>query len=145
MTATVAVEGPYTHWMAVLDAAQGRWDAAIDGFTSAYRAADLLGARPWSVESRARLAEALQARGDDAAALIEEVEREAAELGMLVRLPRPGANAFRFDGEVWTLTFGGRSVHLPDSKGLADLRMLIGRPGRRCRRSSCSIRRAGRS
>ncbi|MEV4176968.1 AAA family ATPase [Nonomuraea sp. NPDC049709] len=130
VTATVAVEGPYAHWAAVLDAAQERWDDAIAGFTSAYRAADLLGARPWSIESRASLAEALQARGDDASALIEQVEREAADLGMLVRLPRPGGgNAFRFDGEVWTLTFAGRTVHLPDSKGLADLRVLIGRPG----------------
>ncbi|WP_052423145.1 ATP-binding protein [Nonomuraea candida] len=129
VTATVAVEGPYTYWTALLDAAQERWDAAIDGFASACRSADLLGARPWSVESRARLAEALQARGDDASELIEQVEREAAELGMLVRLPRPGANAFRFDGEVWTLTFAGRTVHLPDAKGLADLHVLIGRPG----------------
>ncbi|TMR97925.1 ATP-binding protein [Nonomuraea basaltis] len=129
VTATVAVEGPYAHWAAVLDAAQERWDDAVAGFTAACRAADLLGARPWSIEPRARLAEALQARGDDASALIEQVEREAADLGMLVRLPRPGASAFRFDGEVWTLTFAGRTVHLPDSKGLADLRVLLGRPG----------------
>ncbi|MEV0616319.1 AAA family ATPase [Nonomuraea sp. NPDC050404] len=130
VTATVAVEGPYAYWAALLDAAQERWDAAIEGFTSAWHAADLLGARPWSVESRARLADALQARGDDVSALVAQVEREAAELGMLVRLPRPGANAFRFDGEVWTLTFAGRTVHLPDAKGLADLHVLIGRPGR---------------
>ncbi|MFB4262955.1 AAA family ATPase [Nonomuraea sp. GTA35] len=129
VTATVAVEGPYAHWAAVLDAAQERWDDAVAGFTAAYRAADVLGARPWSVESRARLAEVLLARGDDASALIEQVEREAAELGMLVRLPSSGAAAFRFDGEVWTLTFAGRTVHLPDSKGLADLRVLLARPG----------------
>jgi hypothetical protein len=129
VTATVAVEGPYAHWAAVLDAAQERWDDAVAGFTAAYRAADVLGARPWSVESRARLAEVLQARGDDASALIEQVEREAAELGMLVRLPSSGAAAFRVDGEVWTLTFAGRTVHLPDSKGLADLRVLLARPG----------------
>ncbi|GAA4937678.1 tetratricopeptide (TPR) repeat protein [Nonomuraea thailandensis] len=129
VTATVAVEGPYAHWAAVLDAAQERWDDAVAGFTAAYQAADVLGARPWSVESRARLAEVLQARGDDASALIEQVEREAAELGMLVRLPSPGAAAFRFDGEVWALTFADRTVHLPDSKGLADLRVLLDRPG----------------
>ncbi|MGR6920262.1 AAA family ATPase [[Actinomadura] parvosata] len=130
VTATVAVEGPYAHWMAVLDAAQERWDEAVAGFTAAYQAADILGARPWSVESRARLAEVLQARGDDASALIEQVEREAAELGMVVRLPRPRAGSFRFDGAVWVLTFVGRTVHLPDSKGLADLRVLLARPGR---------------
>ncbi|MGW3353050.1 AAA family ATPase [Nonomuraea rubra] len=129
ITATVAVEGPYAHWAAVLDAAQERWNDAVAGFTSAYRAADVLGARPWSIESRARLAEVLQARGDDASTLIEQVEREAAELGMLVRLRGSGAAAFRFDGEVWALTFAGRTVHLPDSKGLADLRVLLARPG----------------
>ncbi|MFI6740866.1 AAA family ATPase [Nonomuraea sp. NPDC050451] len=129
VTATVAVEGSFAHWAAVLDAAQGRWDEAVDGFTAAYRAADLLGARPWSIESRARLAEALQARGDDASALIAQVERDADALGMLVRLPRPAANAFRLDGGVWTLSFAGRTVHLPDSKGLADLRVLLDRPG----------------
>ncbi|WP_345572420.1 AAA family ATPase [Nonomuraea rosea] len=129
VTATVAVEGPYTHWTAVLDAAQERWDDAIEGFTTAYRSADALGARPWSIESRARLAEALQARGDDVSALTEQVERDAADLGMLVRLPRSGGNAFRFDGEVWTLAFAGRTVRLPDSKGLADLRLLLSRPG----------------
>ncbi|MFI7132638.1 ATP-binding protein [Nonomuraea sp. NPDC050153] len=129
VTATVAVEGPFAHWAAVLDAAQGRWDEAVDGFTAACRAADLLGARPWSIESRARLAEALQARGDDASALVARVERDAAAIGMLVRLPRPEADAFRLDGGVWTLTFAGRTVHLPDSKGLADLRVLLDRPG----------------
>ncbi|MFC4015925.1 AAA family ATPase [Nonomuraea purpurea] len=129
VTATVVVEGPFTYWAAVLDAAQERWDDAVGGYTAAARAADLLGARPWAVEARARLAEALRARGDDATALIEQVEREAAELGMLVRLPRPGSNAFSFDGEVWTLTYAGRTAHLPDSKGLADLRILLGRPG----------------
>ncbi|MET7334241.1 AAA family ATPase [Nonomuraea sp. NPDC005650] len=129
VTATVAVEGPFAHWAAVLDAARGRWDEAVDGFTAACRAADLLGARPWSIESRARLAEALQARGDDASTLIAQVERDAAAIGMLVRLPRPGANAFRLDGGVWTLTFAGRTVHLPDSKGLADLRVLLDHPG----------------
>ncbi|WP_206068449.1 ATP-binding protein [Nonomuraea composti] len=130
VTATVAVEGPYAHWVAVLDAAQERWDDAVAGFTAAYQAADVLGARPWSVESRARLAEVLQARGEDASGLIEQVEREAAELGMLVSLPRPRAGSFRFDGAVWVLTFAGRTVHLPDSKGLADLRVLLARPGR---------------
>ncbi|UBU18133.1 ATP-binding protein [Nonomuraea gerenzanensis] len=129
ITATVTVEGPYAHWAAVLDAAQERWDDAITGFTAACRAADLLGARPWSVLSRAGLAQALQARGDDASTLIEQLERDAAELGMLLRLPAPDTGTFHFDGEVWAVTFAGRTVHLPDSKGLADLRILLARPG----------------
>lgn len=40
-----------------------------------------------------------------------------------------GANVFRFDGSVWTLTFAGRTAHVPDAKGLRDLHVLLGRPG----------------
>jgi hypothetical protein len=32
---------------------------------------------------------------------------------------------------VWTLRYGGRTVRLPDSKGLRDLAVLIARPGER--------------
>src|SRR5690625_1113006 len=34
------IYGPYAHWLAMVDAAQRRWDAAVDGFTSAWRSAD---------------------------------------------------------------------------------------------------------
>ncbi|MFI6501377.1 AAA family ATPase [Nonomuraea typhae] len=135
VTSTIAVDGPFDHWIAVLDAALGRWEEAAEGFTAAYRAADRLDARPWSVESRARLAEVLLARGADPAGLLADVEREAAELGMRVRLPRPvagsmgGSNVFRLEGGVWTLTFAGRTAHVPDAKGLHDLRALMGSPG----------------
>lgn len=43
--------------------------------------------------------------------------------------PASGANVFRFDGTVWTLAFGGRTIHLPDAKGLGDLHVLLQRPG----------------
>jgi len=36
---------------------------------------------------------------------------------------------FRFDEVVWTLGFAGRTVHLPDAKGLHDLHTLLGSPG----------------
>ena len=36
---------------------------------------------------------------------------------------------FRFDGEVWTLRYAGRTVWLRDSKGLRDLAVLLARPG----------------
>ncbi|GIJ33223.1 AAA ATPase domain-containing protein [Micromonospora sediminimaris] len=39
------------------------------------------------------------------------------------------AYEFRRDGAVWRLTFDGGTVHLPDAKGLHDLRLLLGRPG----------------
>ncbi|MFI6900011.1 ATP-binding protein [Nonomuraea sp. NPDC050394] len=129
VTSTIVVDGPFEHWAAVLDAAQGRWRAAADGFTAAYRAADRLGARPWSLTSRARLAEVLLAAGEDPGPLLADVTREAEELGMRVRLPQRAASVFRLDGDVWTLTFAGHTAHLPDAKGLRDLRTLMGSPG----------------
>jgi tetratricopeptide (TPR) repeat protein len=42
-----------------------------------------------------------------------------------------GAAAFRLDGEIWTLSYAGRTVRLRDSKGLRDLAVLVTRPGER--------------
>jgi hypothetical protein len=159
--------GPYAHWLALVDAAQGRFDQAVDGFTAARDAADRLGARPASIGARAELAAALCGRGapgdaQAAAGLLDAVEPEALELGMLQVLQRARqtraelagtdggtpsiagrfaavsggragqagtGNVFRFDGQVWTLGFAGRTVHMPDAKGLRDLHVLLGRPG----------------
>ncbi|MFG3254455.1 AAA family ATPase [Streptomyces sp. NPDC048172] len=206
------IQGPYVLWSAMLDAAQERWGAAVDGFTAACRAADRFRARPWATEARARLAAALVARGaggdgETAARLLDEAEQEAVELGMTDVLQRvrrtrdgegttagsavPGAGApgtpevsevsevseasevlevreasetpeapetpevlespealqaseerrpeegepdgttavFRLDDGMWTLSFAGRTVHVPDAKGLRDLHVLISSPG----------------
>jgi tetratricopeptide (TPR) repeat protein len=155
------ISGPFVLWSAMIDAAEERWDEAIDGFTAARESADRMRSRPWSIEARGGLADALLARGAEGdaeagAALLEEVEHEAAEVGMRhvvehVRHTRTGAPLrgdlvldvdtnrkitaeeggaeFRFDGEVWSLVFDGRTVHMPDAKGLRDLHLLLGRPG----------------
>jgi hypothetical protein len=39
------------------------------------------------------------------------------------------SNVFRRDGQVWTLTFRGRTVRLPDGKGLRNLHCLLSHPG----------------
>jgi predicted ATPase/tetratricopeptide (TPR) repeat protein len=39
------------------------------------------------------------------------------------------ANLFRPEGELWTLAFGGDTVHMPDLKGLHDLARLLAAPG----------------
>jgi hypothetical protein len=44
--------------------------------------------------------------------------------------PPEGANAFRQDGDDWTLTYHGQSIRLRDSKGLGYLARLISVPGR---------------
>jgi hypothetical protein len=45
-----------------------------------------------------------------------------------IRAIRPAA-VFRRDGDVWTLTFAGSTVRMPDSKGLGDIAMLLAAPG----------------
>jgi hypothetical protein len=147
------ISGPVDLWLALLDAAQERWDAAFERFTAAHVSAERLGARPWSVEIRAQHARALHASGDPgaAAALWEAIRADASELGMrhiLGRAPSGSAsagpdpavvrsvsaatgdaNAFRRDGATWALGYAGRTIHFPDAKGLHDLHVLLARPG----------------
>ncbi|MBK1788307.1 ATP-binding protein [Prauserella cavernicola] len=133
------LSGPVDYWLAALDAAQQRWDEAIAGFGEAMRSAELMRARPWVLEAKQGLAEALLGRdapgdADEAAAVRTELEREFAELGISRTRPEstveeaPEAE-FRFAGGVWSLGFEGHSVHLPDTKGLRDLHHLLSRPG----------------
>ncbi|MGH8791509.1 MAG: ATP-binding protein, partial [Stackebrandtia sp.] len=152
------VSGPQSLWIAWADAGLGRWDDAVRGFTAAWRSADRMRLRAWSIEARAGLAEALPARDAskaaatavggrgsdlDGAALLDEVEEEADEIGMphvAERMRRIRAEVasgraesegdeFRRQGAVWSLRFDGRSVHMPDAKGLRDLHVLLGSPG----------------
>jgi tetratricopeptide (TPR) repeat protein len=138
----VIVHGPLALSLAMLDRADARWDEAIAGFQAAQQAADRLHARPWSTEARLGLVEALLSRGasgDIASArrLLDEVERDANELGMhavLRRLRsiqargRASENVFRSEGEIWRITFAGRSVAVPHAKGMQDLHTLLSRP-----------------
>ncbi|KAB1990706.1 ATP-binding protein [Streptomyces triticiradicis] len=41
----------------------------------------------------------------------------------------PPAPQFRREGPLWLLVYAGREVRLPDSKGLHDIAVLLGRPG----------------
>ncbi|GAB2898010.1 ATP-binding protein [Streptomyces mayteni] len=107
-----SIDGPVDYWTALRDAADGDWPAAVAGLTAAERAAEAMGAAPWAARVRRALAEALAGRGGRG-----EPERPAAP------------NVFRFDGQVWTLTFAGVTAHLPDAKGLHDIRRLLDRPG----------------
>lgn len=148
--------GPVAYWAGLLDAAQRRWDDAVANLTAAAASADQLRARPWAVRARARLAAALVARQapGDAEAAVAELDwarRAADEMGMTAALdaprfadpappvprladPTPRAadqhpNVFRCDGQVWTLRYADRTVHMRDAKGLHDLHTLLGSPG----------------
>ncbi|MEU5400381.1 AAA family ATPase [Streptomyces sp. NPDC005963] len=150
------ISGPAALWVGMLDAARERWDEAIVRFTQARRSAERLHARPWAARAGAELAAALLARGGDedrgrAAELLADVRAEAEELGLAHVAARAGESApptrsgsaplpgttgalpayeFSHQGAVWRLRFAGRTVHVPDAKGLRDLHGLLGRPGR---------------
>lgn len=140
------ISGPVDLWRASVDAAQGRWADAVEGFSAAHESAERLRARPWSIRARAHLAQALQGRGgpgdaERAAALLAEVAAEAAGIGMrgvLEQVRKVAADPpqeplagyeFRREGAVWLLRFDGHAVHVPDAKGLHDLHTLLSRPG----------------
>jgi tetratricopeptide (TPR) repeat protein len=118
------ISGPVTLWLGRLALARDDAPAAAAYFEAARDAADLLGARPWVVEAKAGLASALGSGS---------VAREAAALGMrhlsadTEPLPR---NEFRCTGETWSLTMAGVTAHVPDSKGLRDLHVLLRAPGK---------------
>ncbi len=58
-------------------------------------------------------------------------QQHATQLRDGVEVAGTGTDAPRFvrAGEVWTLTWQGRSAHLPDSKGIRDLAGLVSRAG----------------
>jgi hypothetical protein len=144
----VVVQGPVVYWAALLDQAEKRWDEAIDRFELARASADELTARPWATYAKLGVAECLLQRGRPAdtaraASLLDEVERAASEMGMNAVMTRARRareifsaaalvvpdNVWRFDGQVWTLGFGGRTINFQDAKGLHDLRRLLSQPG----------------
>ncbi|WP_026184499.1 ATP-binding protein [Salinispora vitiensis] len=141
------VSGPADLWLATIDLAQRRWDDAIDRFREAREQAQRLRARPWSTLAGVGLVKAHLGRGSevDAAAVVEQVRRDATGLGMIHVLRRiqrllPAAPTvsidggertpyeFRWNGTTWCLTYDSHTVHLPDAKGLRDLHLLLSRP-----------------
>ncbi|HET9005889.1 MAG TPA: ATPase, partial [Actinomycetes bacterium] len=102
-----------------------------------------LGARPWLLRSRLELARLLRGdpdQRDRAAELLGGVRAEAERLGLgglaaaaaglLGEAGHAGPAEFRRAGAGWTLTYAGRTVRLPDAKGMGDLAVLLSRPGR---------------
>jgi tetratricopeptide (TPR) repeat protein len=104
-----SIHGPVGHWLGLLAAAMGDTDAARDHLAKAAEQSDRLEARPWAEASR----------------------RALAELGTPTAATEPAATGavFRRDGSTWTLRYDGRTVHLPHTKGLADLHRLLQQPG----------------
>jgi hypothetical protein len=174
----VLQHGPLRYWVGRLELAAGAGDHGLESFEIALAGADRLGARPWSIQCRLGLAEALRRRGDDGAAgdaarvderadaLLAGVLDEARTLGMAGVVDRaarlvtaagaasvgsgggvqareagtaegagigPGddgpVNEFRCTGAIWSLSYAGRTVQVPDAKGLNDLHTLVAQAG----------------
>ncbi|MCD0447094.1 AAA family ATPase [Glycomyces sp. A-F 0318] len=111
-----SVHGPVSHWLGVLAAAAGDRDAADRHFADAAAESDRLAAAPWAALARERAAEN-RAAADRAARDRDDPAGPAA------------GPVFRRDGATWTLAYAGRTLHLPHAKGLADLHLLLSRPG----------------
>lgn len=102
-----SVHGPVSHWLGVLAAASGDRDRAAAHFAAAIEQAERLAAPPWA----------------------EAARRAAAALDTPTAATETTGAVFRRDGSTWTLRYDGRGVHLPHTKGLADLHRLLRRPG----------------
>ncbi|MFG3339195.1 ATP-binding protein [Glycomyces sp. NPDC048151] len=102
-----SVHGPVSHWLGLLASAAGDEDAARAHLALAVEQSERLGARPWADAAR------------EAAAALETPTPATETAG----------SVFRRDGSTWTLRYDGRGVHLPHTKGLADLHRLLRQPG----------------
>ena len=116
-SAVVSSHGvPSTFFLAMLDAAVGDLDVAVEGFERARMSAEQLGARPWVVHARAGLARALMARAapgdhDDAKAAADRRRptrrsRSAWPLCASTRRPTTRARRGREPGLYETATSG---------------------------------------
>ena len=114
--ALVSFAGAHAHRVGLLQAELGRADEA----------------RTWLDEARRVHADARRPR------LAGRDRSRAAPAGRIgaARGRTPGSTAvdrptLRRDGELWLVSYQGRVARLRDAKGLHDLAVLIGRPGRR--------------
>ncbi|MFJ9787453.1 ATP-binding protein [Amycolatopsis sp. NPDC101161] len=92
--------GAVDHHLGLLCAALGRHEEAVAHLEAAVTQYRLLGAPAWAQRAREQLADATR------------------------------GCVFHRDGRVWTLGYEGRQVHLPHTKGLADLAALLAAPGK---------------
>jgi len=125
----------------------GRREEAAVHLLAAVEQTGRLGARLLRAHAEHALGTALAATDPDGASQLrsgaERVLRAAGATPLIVFGPasdaepareEPVGSAFRAgvfhqDGHSWTLSFEGRTVRLPDAKGLHDLRHLLARPG----------------
>ena len=144
-TITLGVLGMWLAEVAILAGRQGDAAALLDGAEAHYR----------RLQDRGHLVECEYLRGrlavvegrPDAVALLGAAAVEADALGMarVARLARetrhaarpvtpgpderPKHGVLRREGQVWLVRFGGVDARVRDTKGMADLAVLLARPG----------------
>jgi tetratricopeptide (TPR) repeat protein len=103
--AAVAYAGAVDHYLGLLAASLGELSAAAAHLTAAAVQHHRLGATAWaqlSAQEQARLGQATPAAA--------------------------AANRFQRDGAVWHITYHGKTIRMPDAKGLRDIATLLARP-----------------
>jgi tetratricopeptide (TPR) repeat protein len=137
-----ATYGSVWRELALLADVLGRGEEAVGHFERAIQSHRAAGALPYLAHTQREFAAILLGRGEPgdrgrAGALLDEAVDTYRRLGMdrwleqaeTLMEPTPLGNEFRLDGEVWTVTFDGRSARLKDSKGLRDIAHLLARAG----------------
>ena len=137
----------------LLAAVLGRHDEALALLDQALDGNERMGALAWvaqTLSDRAAVLLARDARGDREAAaacvararalaarldlrgVTTAVEALAERLGGELDAPEDAASrqVLRHEGDHWTVEYGGRALHLRDSKGIRLLAHLLGHPGR---------------
>jgi hypothetical protein len=143
--------GPVARYLGLLATARGDPESAERHFAAAWEQANLDFARPAMARTRLDHARMLLAQGGEedrarasqflaeAHALAEDLELSAllewiaAARGDQRETPPPAAEprAARMhrEGEVWRFDYGGRLIHVRDSKGMRILAVLLSAPG----------------
>jgi hypothetical protein len=134
-----ALRGPVQRHLGILAAAVGDTAAAAGHFDRALELARGIGAALLVArtlrDAGSALSDPVRIAGARDLYRALGLTRRADELGSAAEggdAVRPGGsdNLFRREGEFWTLRYQGREVRLRDSKGLRDLAVLLGAPGR---------------
>jgi tetratricopeptide (TPR) repeat protein len=129
--------GAVSHYLGILAAALGRWEAAAGHLAEAVATSGRAGAVPFLALSRHEYARALRARGapgDRELAEEQLAQATATARALGLALPaeppaQPGA-VFRREGEYWTIAYHGSAARLRHTAGLGHLARLLGNPGR---------------
>lgn len=141
--------GSTARYLGMLSHLLGDHDDAVSQLEHALDVHRRAGALLLTAHTLHNLGHALLARGRDgdtergrtslaeAAAILRELGARVPDQGREGAGPLVGtrgedlplANAFRRDGETWTLSYRGRTVRVRDSKGLGDVARLLAAPG----------------